>query len=29
MQSPENAKRLIDSIEEIEAGNGEERELME
>ena len=29
MQSPENAKRLIDSIEELKAGNGKERELLE
>ena len=29
MQSPENAKRLINSIEELKAGNGKERELLE
>jgi antitoxin YefM len=29
MQSPENAKRLIDSIEELKAGIGKERELLE
>jgi len=29
MQSPKNAKRLIESIEELNSGNGEERELME
>lgn len=29
MQSPENAKRLIGSIEELRAGNGKERELLE
>ena len=29
MQSPENVKRLIHSIEELNAGNGHERELIE
>ncbi|MDM8536743.1 YoeB-YefM toxin-antitoxin system antitoxin YefM [Desulfobacterales bacterium HSG17] len=29
MQSPKNAKRLINSIEELKIGKGEERELME
>ncbi len=29
MQSPKNAKRLIDSIEELKAGQGKERELLE
>lgn len=29
LQSPENAKRLIDSIEELKIGNGKERELLE
>jgi len=28
MQSPENAKRLINSIEELKAGNGKEKELL-
>ncbi len=29
MQSPKNAKRLINSIDELKIGKGEERELME
>ncbi len=29
MQSPENAKRLIESIEELKAGDGKEKELLE
>ncbi len=29
MQSPKNAKRLIASIEELNAGNGQEREMLE
>ena len=29
MQSPKNAKRLINSIEELKIGKGEERELIE
>jgi antitoxin YefM len=29
MQSPKNARRLIDSIEELKIGNGKERELLE
>ncbi len=29
MQSPKNAKRLINSIEELKIGKGKERELME
>lgn len=29
MQSPKNAKRLIDSVEELNAGRGHERELIE
>lgn len=29
MQSPKNAKRLIHSIEELNAGNGHEREIIE
>ncbi len=29
MQSPKNAKRLIQSIEELNAGNGHEREMIE
>ena len=29
MQSPKNAKRLIDSIEELRAGKGKKRELLE
>jgi len=29
MQNPKNAKRLIDSIEELKAGAGKERELLE
>ncbi|MCD4722705.1 MAG: YoeB-YefM toxin-antitoxin system antitoxin YefM [Desulfobacula sp.] len=29
MQSPKNAKRLINSIEELNAGKGRERELIE
>lgn len=29
MQSPKNAKRLIDSIEELKAGKGKERDLLE
>ncbi len=29
LQSPKNAKRLIDSIKELNAGNGQERELLE
>lgn len=29
MRSPKNAKRLIESIEELNAGKGIERELME
>ena len=29
MQNPKNAKRLIDSIEELNTGKGKERELME
>ncbi|MCP3943862.1 MAG: YoeB-YefM toxin-antitoxin system antitoxin YefM [Desulfobacteraceae bacterium] len=29
MQSPGNAKRLIASLEELRAGNGKERELLE
>ena len=28
LQSPKNAKRLIKSIEELENGNGKERELI-
>lgn len=29
MQSPKNAKRLIHSIEELNTGNGHEREIIE
>ena len=29
MRSPKNAKRLIEAIEELEAGNGKEKELIE
>jgi len=29
MQSPKNAKRLIDSIEELKIGKGKKRELVE
>ena len=29
MQSPKNAKKLIDSIEELKAGHGQERDLIE
>ncbi len=29
LQSPENAKRLIDSIKELNAGKGQEREIFE
>ena len=29
MQSPKNAKRLIDSIEELNTGRGQEREIVE
>jgi len=29
LQSPENAKRLIDSIKELNAGKGQEREILE
>jgi len=29
MQNPKNAKRLINSIEELKIGKGKERELME
>ena len=29
MQSPKNAKRLIESIEELNAGKGQEREITE
>ncbi|MCP4672086.1 MAG: YoeB-YefM toxin-antitoxin system antitoxin YefM [Desulfobacula sp.] len=29
MQSPRNAKRLIDSVEELNAGRGQEREIVE
>lgn len=29
MQSPKNAKRLIHSIEELNAGNGHERKIIE
>ena len=29
LQSPKNAKRLIDSIEELNAGKGQEREILE
>jgi len=29
MQSPKNAKRLMDSIEELKIGKGKERDLME
>ena len=29
MQSPQNAKRLIDSIEELKIGKGKKKELME
>ncbi len=29
LQSPRNAKRLLESIEELEAGKGTERELVE
>jgi len=29
MQSPKNAKRLIESIEEFNTGNGKEREIIE
>ena len=29
LQSPKNAKRLIDSIKELNAGKGQERELLE
>ncbi len=29
LQSPKNAKRLIDSIKELNAGKGQEREIFE
>jgi len=29
MQSPKNAKKLIDSVEELNAGRGQEREIIE
>jgi antitoxin YefM len=29
LRSPVNARRLLASIDELEAGNGEERELLE
>ncbi len=29
LQSPKNAKRLIDSIKELNAGKGQEREILE
>lgn len=29
MQNPKNAKRLIDSIDQLSTGNGKERELLE
>ena len=29
LQSPRNAKRLLESIEELESGRGKERELIE
>ena len=29
LRSPANARRLLASIDELEAGNGEERELLE
>ena len=29
LQSPQNAKRLLESIEELESGKGKERELVE
>lgn len=29
MQSPKNAKRLIESIEELNTGKGKEREIIE
>jgi antitoxin YefM len=29
LRSPENARRLLASIDELEAGRGEERELLE
>jgi len=29
MQNPENARRLMDSIEELKAGGGKQRELLE
>jgi len=29
LQSPANAKRLLESIAQLEAGNGEEHELIE
>jgi len=29
LQSPQNAKRLLESIEEIESGKGKERDLLE
>lgn len=29
LQSPKNAKRLIDSIKELNAGKGHEREILE
>ena len=29
MQSPKNAKRLIESIEELNTGRGQEREIIE
>jgi len=29
LQSPRNAKRLVESIEELEIGKGKERELIE
>jgi len=29
LQSPENAKRLIDSIKELNAGKGQEKEILE
>ena len=29
MQNPKNAKRLMESIEELEAGKGKQRELVE
>lgn len=29
LQSPKNAKRLMDSIEELDAGNGQEKDLIQ